>query len=90
MQQVVQFPGANHGLAQPNLLNHALDDAVARSPVYFRMDALAIRLPGNPEQSTCLADAQAFLLPEDFDCPGEGFFTSATPCSLARTSSIVL
>lgn len=90
MQQIVQLARADLGLAQANLLNHALYNAVARCPANFGVDAFVIRLPSDPEQPTCLTDAQAFLLLEDFDCPGEGFFTSATPCSCATTSSMVL
>lgn len=90
MQQIVQLARTYLGLAQANLLNHALYNAVARCPADFGVDTLVIRLPSDPEQLTCLTDAQAFLFLEDFDCPSEGFFTSATPCSCATTSSMVL
>jgi hypothetical protein len=81
MQQVVQFARANSGLTQSNLLNHFLHYTAARGANNFRMDPLVVRLPSNPEQPTGLADAQAFLFLEDFDCSGEGFFTGVSPCS---------
>jgi hypothetical protein len=54
------------------------------------MKAFVVCLAANPEQLANPANAQVFLFREDLRCSGEGFFTTATPCSLTKTSSIVL
>lgn len=90
MEKVVELATAQFGLRHANLADEGRSDSIAAGTINLSMNALVIGLSTDPEQRTDLANAQALSLAEDFGCSGEGFFTTAILCSLAKTSSIVL